>query len=157
MVRKPDIQYVHEFYVHGSEAKVLELKPRRKRAKTLLPRVAPDKSIRIAVDPIALAGILVVAAMVVLMVVGCFQYVEARQENQAMMNQVISLQNRNVTLNQEYESEFDLADVQQKALGLGMIPVSEAEVLYINPVVPQREPEPTWWEDIVWFAEGLFA
>ncbi len=157
MVRKPEIQYVHEFYIHGSEAKVLELQPRKKRARTALPKVAPDKNIKIGVDPIALCGILVVAAMLVLMVVGVFQYMDASSENLRMRNQVISLQNQNVRLRQEYEAGFDLADVEQKALGLGMIPISEAEVKYINPVVPQREAEPTAWDDIVWFVQGLFA
>ena len=28
MVKKPDIQYIDKFYVHGSEARVLELKPK---------------------------------------------------------------------------------------------------------------------------------
>ena len=77
MARKPDIQYVQQFYVHGSEAKVLELKPRRRVIKTILPKVAPDKSIRIGVDPIALCGIVVAFAMLVLMAVGCCQYVDA--------------------------------------------------------------------------------
>lgn len=157
MVRKPDIQYVHEFYVHGSEAKVIELKPRRRVIKTILPKVAPDKSIKIGVDPIALCGIVVAAVMMVMMFVGCFQYLDAYKEHQEMVSSVISLQNQNVVKRNEYESKYDLEDIRQKALALGMIPVEEAEVVYINPVVPQPEPEPTVWEDIAWFVDGLFA
>lgn len=157
MVRKPDIQYVHEFYVHGSEAKVIELKPGRRVIKTILPKVAPDKSIRIAVDPIALCGIVVAAAMLVMMVAGCFQFVAAYNEHARVMNEVIALQNENVRLSRQYESGYDLADIESKALSLGMIPVEEAERMYIEPVVPVREPEPTLWENIVWFMEGLFA
>jgi hypothetical protein len=78
MVRKPDIQYVQEFYVHGSEARVIELKPRRRVIRTILPKVAPDKSIRIGVDPVALCGIVVAAVMLILMLVGTVQYVNAR-------------------------------------------------------------------------------
>ena len=44
MVKKPEIQYIDKFYVYGSEAKVLELKPKRK-IRTILPLSAPDKTI----------------------------------------------------------------------------------------------------------------
>lgn len=157
MVRKPDIQYVQEFYVHGSEARVIELKPRRRVIRTILPKVAPDKSIRIGVDPVALCGIVVAAAMLILMLVGTVQYVNARNEYQAMSNQVIELQNENVMLRQQYRSSYDLDQVAHMANSLGMIPVEEAQVMYINPVVPVREPEPTVWENIRWFMDGLFA
>jgi cell division protein FtsL len=157
MVRKPDIQYVQEFYVHGSEARVIELKPRRRVIRTILPKVAPDKSIRIGVDPVALCGIVVAAVMLILMLVGTVQYVNARNEYQAMSNQVIELQNENVMLRQQYRSSYDLDQVAHMANSLGMIPVEEAQVMYINPVVPVREPEPTVWENIRWFMDGLFA
>ena len=157
MVRKPDIQYVQEFYVHGSEARVIELKPRRRVIRTILPKVAPDKSIRIGVDAAALCGIVVAAVMLILMLVGTVQYVNARNEYQAMSNQVIELQNENVMLRQQYRSSYDLDQVAHMANSLGMIPVEEAQVMYINPVVPVREPEPTVWENIRWFMDGLFA
>ena len=157
MERKPDIQYVQEFYVHGSEARVIELKPRRRVVRTILPKVAPDKSIRIGVDPVALCGIVVAAVMLILMLVGTVQYVNARNEYQAMSNQVIELQNENVMLRQQYRSSYDLDQVAHMANSLGMIPVEEAQVMYINPVVPVREPEPTVWENIRWFMAGLFT
>jgi len=157
MVRKPEIQYVHEFYVHGSEARVIELKPRRRIVKTILPQIAPDKSIRIGVDPIALCGIVVAVAMLVLMLVGTVQFVNARNEYQAMSNQVISLQNENVVLHQRYEGSYDLDEVAHMAHSLGMIPASEAQVVYIDLDVPVREAEPTLWENIRWFVDGLFA
>ncbi len=157
MVRKPDIQYVHEFYVHGSEAKVIELKPKRRAAKTILPTVAPDKGIKIAVDPLALCGIVVAISLLVLMVVGVFQFRTALREHQTVMNQVITLQNKNVELRQTYKNSYDLDDVAMKASALGMIPIAEAEVVQIAPVMPVAEPEPTLWDDIVWFMQGLFA
>ena len=52
MVKKPDIQYIDSFYVHGSEARVLELKPKRRLIKTVLPLAAPDKTIKLGIDPI---------------------------------------------------------------------------------------------------------
>ena len=41
MVQKPKIQYVGQFYVHGSEARKLELQQEKKKAKTSLPAVRP--------------------------------------------------------------------------------------------------------------------
>ena len=157
MVRKPDIQYVHEFYVHGSEARVIELKPRRRAPKTELPKTAPDKTIRIGVDPVALCGIVVAVAMLVMLAVGFTQYIEVCNRNQAAMNQVIELQNRNIEKQMKYEAGYVLSDIEQKAASLGLIPVAEAEVILINPVVPVREAEPTVWDNIVWFMDGLFA
>ena len=55
MAAKAEIQYVSQFYVYGSEAKVLELKPKRK-IKTILPLSAPDKTIKIPVDPVICQG-----------------------------------------------------------------------------------------------------
>lgn len=157
MVRKPDIQYVHEFYVHGSEAKVIELKPKRRVIKTILPKMAPDKSIRIGVDPVAFCGIVVAVAMMVMMFVGFAQYINVRNENQAAMNLVIDLQNLNIEKQHKYEEGYSLPDIEQKALALGMVPIETAEVVYINPTVPVREPATTIWENIVWFLDGLFA
>jgi len=38
-----------------------------------------------------------------------------------------------------------------------MIPMEEAEVITITPVLPEPEPETPWWENISWFLKGLFA
>ena len=74
-----------------------------------------------------------------------------------MTDYVIELQNFNVEKQQEYAGMYDLADVQEKALALGMIPIEEAKVIYISPVLPEAEPEAPWWSDISWFMKGLFA
>ena len=157
MVQKPDIQYIHNFYVHGSEAKVLELKPKKKITKTQLPLVAPDTKIHIAIDPLAICGILVTVVMVILMTVGVFQYVDAYNENQAMADHVIELQNENISLEQTYRGSYDLADIEGKALALGMVPASEAEVITIQIQIPEAEAEITWWEDLCWYFSGFFA
>ena len=157
MVQKPDIQYVHQFYVYGSEAKVLELKPQKKNNRTFLPKAAPDEKIKIAIDPFALCGIVVAVAMLVLLVVGSIQYLQVCQEYQQMMDYVVTLQNENIIKEDQYLSQIDLVDIEEKALALGMIPMEEAEVIFISPVIPQPEPEESWYENISWFLSGLFA
>ena len=156
MVKQPEIQYIDKFYVHGSEARVLELKPKR-RIKTVLPLFAPDNTIKIAVDPVAIGGIVVALALLVALVIGSVQYVQTYRQYRAMMDYVVTEQNLNVELRETYESQIDLVAIREQALALGMIPREEVPVITIKTELPQREPEMTYWEDFVWLCKGLFA
>ena len=157
MVKKPEIQYIDRFYVHGSEARVLELKPKRRIIKTVLPLSAPDHTVRIAVDPVALCGILVAIVMLVMLIAGAIQYANVCRQYQDMMDYTITVQNENVNLKQQYQGSYDLDIIEDQALALGMIPVSEVKVIHVDAQVPQREPEMTFWEELDWLLEGLFA
>ncbi|MBR4291011.1 MAG: hypothetical protein IKT52_10320 [Oscillospiraceae bacterium] len=159
MVQKPDIQYVTQFYSYGSEAKILELKPRQKteKKKFVLPKALPQQKIQLRIDPVALAAIAVAVVMVVLMAVGVSSYLDACAEYEVMTDYVISLQNFNVEKQQEYVKLYDLNDIKDKALALGMIPIEEAQIVTFSPVLPEPEPETPWWENISWFLKGLFA
>ena len=157
MVRKPDIQYIDKFYVHGSEARVLELKPQKKKARTVLPSFYPQKETVVRVDALSLCAIAVAVTMIVLMVVGCFQLKASYQRYEAMNDYVISLQNENVKLSAKYYAGFDPVDIHWKATALGMIPMDEVKTMTISVTIPQEEPAPTMWEDVVWFLKGLLA
>ena len=157
MARKPDIQYVTQFYSYGSEAKVLELKPAKKQQKAVLPKALPDQKIRVMVDPVAWAGIAVALVMVVLMIVSVQNYLNVCAEHDAMLNYVIQLQNTNHETQQKYETMYNLDDIREKALALGMIPMEDVEVITITPVMPEPEPEESWFDNISWFMKGLFA
>lgn len=157
MARKPDIQYVTQFYSYGSEAKVLELKPAKKQQKSVLPKAVPQQKICIAVDPIAWAGIAVAVVMVILMAVSVQNYLDMCAEHDAMLEYVVTLQNTKVETEQEYRGMYDLEDIREKALALGMVPMENAEVVMISPLMPEPKPEQPWWDDIVWFMKGLFA
>lgn len=157
MAQKPDIQYITQFYSYGSEAKVLELKPVTKKKKTALPKALPQQKIQVQVDPVALAGIVIAVMLVVLMTVSVQNYLDVCAEYEVMSNHVIELQNFNVEKQQEYKKQYELEDIREKALALGMIPMEEAEIMIISPVIPEPEPEQPWWENISWFMKGLFA
>ena len=157
MLAKPDIQYVTQFYSYGSEAKVLELKPAQKKKKFALPMAKPQQKICIHVDPVAWAGILIAVVMVILLAVSVNSYLDVCADYTVMNNHVIELQNFNVEKQQEYAGMYDPDDILQKALALGMIPMEEAEMIFISPVIPQPEPETPWYENISWFLSGLFA
>ena len=157
MVRKPDIQYVDKFYVHGSEARVLELKPQKKKNKTVLPKFYPNKETVVRIDALSLCAVAVAVTLVVLMVVGCFQMKAAYARYEVMNDYVISLQNENVKLQEKYYAGFDPVDIGWKAHALGMIPMEEAQTMTISVTMPEEEPAPTLWENTVWFLKGLLA
>ena len=157
MVKKPEIQYIDKFYVHGSEARVLELKPRRRLIKTVLPLSAPDKTIKIGIDPVAICGVVVAVALMVALVLGTVQYVRVCRDYRAMMDYVVSVQNENVELRESYRSKVDLAAFEARALELGMIPMEQADKITIRVEQPVPEPEQTIWDEIEWFCRGLFA
>ena len=157
MAKKPDIQYIDKFYVHGSEARVLELKPQRRIIKTILPAAAPDKTIKLFVDPVAICGIAVAVALLVALVLGTAQYARVCRDYRAMMDYVVSVQNENVELRESYRSQVNLEAVEQRALELGMIPIEMADKIVIHVEQPAQEPEMTIWDEIEWFCKGLFA
>ena len=157
MAKKPDIQYIDKFYVHGSEARVLELKPKRRIIKTILPVAAPDKTIKVFVDPVAICGIAVAVALLVTLILGTVQYVQVCRDYRAMMDYVVTVQNENVELRESYRSQVDLEAVKQRALELGMIPIEMADKITIRVEQPVQEPEMTIWDEIEWFCKGLFA
>ena len=157
MVRKPDIQYIDKFYVHGSEARVLELKTQKKKAKTVLPNTAPQKERVIRIDALSLCAIAVAVTMVVLMVVGCIQLKESFLRCDAMSDYVISLQNENLELSGKYHAGYDPVDIYWKAQALGMIPMEDVKTVALSVTIPEEDPAPTLWEDMVWFLKGLLA
>lgn len=157
MERKPDIQYIHQFYVYGSEAPAIKRQPSRKKSKFTLPLAAPDRSIRISIDPMAICGVAVAVTMLILMTVGVGQYLDTCQEYEQMSAYVIELRNENIRLEQEFQANVDMQSLYDTAIALGMIPVEEAEVVTIENTVPEPEAEPSVWDNIVWFLKGLFA
>ena len=159
MAKKPDIQYITQFYVPGSEAQVIEFKPARKQrqAKTVLPKAVPEKKIVLKVDRAAICGIAVAAVMMIMMVVGVFQYLGVCAEHREMTDRVIVLQNENVRLRETFKSGYNLEDIAVMAEAMGMVPAQELQTISIKVEVPTPEPEPTWWENVCWFCKGLFA
>lgn len=152
MARKAQIQYV-SFYSAGSAAYQVELNPATKKAKLPAPRRAKRKVVY--VDPVAIAGIFVAVVMLVVMLVGLVQFGAAHNRKMELENYVISLQQRNESLEETYYAGFDPEEIRSIALARGMIPAEQAQVLY----VPAQEEEPQTQENrSLWaFLTDLFA
>ena len=154
MVQKPKVQYVGQFYVHGSAAAKLEQPPK---PKTALPLAKLQKIEKIYVDPVALVGILVAVVMLVTMVVGTLQIKEDWLAYERMSSYVSSLNKQNAELLQTYHDSYDLEDIRIKASALGLVPKSEAQRISVAVTMPEPEPEVSRIDEIKGFLEGLFA
>ena len=157
MNQKPKIQYVGQFYIHGSEARQRELQEKKKRAKSKLPMERLHKAEVIYLDPVAIFGITVALIMLAVMIVGAVRIHADWQEYRVMSDYVSRLNSENAQLQADYRSQYDLEDIRVKAAALGMVPKSELEKRTVYVTVPQPEPEMTWLEEIQWFLNGLFA
>lgn len=154
MAKHPSVQYV-QFYTAGSAACKVATVEQMPTAK--LPRVKKRKRVTLYVDPIATAGIVLSAVMLVLMLVGVSQLRQAKQDVATLESQVDTLWQEQRQLNATYEESYDIADVEKTALALGMVP--KDQVKQITMKVPPVEPEttPNAWEQIYAFLTGLFA
>ena len=157
MSQKPKIQYVGQFYIHGSEARQLELQEKKKRAKSKLPLERLRKVEVVYLDPVAIFGIVTALVMLTVMILGVLQIRDDWKEYRVMSNYVSRLNSENAELQADYRSQYDLEDIRIKAQALGMVPKSDLEVRTVYVTIPQPEPEMTWLEEIQWFLSGLFA
>ena len=157
MSQKPKIQYVGQFYIHGSEARQLELQEKKKQAKSNLPLERLRKIEVVYLDPVAIFGIVTALVMLTVMILGVLQIRDDWKEYRVMSNYVSRLNSENAELQADYRSQYDLEDIRIKAQALGMVPKSDLEVRTVYVTIPQPEPDMTWLEELQWFLSGLFA
>jgi hypothetical protein len=157
MNQKPKIQYVGQFYVHGSEARKLQLEQEKRQAKTKLPLAKIQAIEKIYVDPVALAGIAVAVFMLVTMVLGAIQLKRDWDQYEQVAAYVSELKKENARMSHLYRSSYDLEDIKTKAVSMGLVPKSELQTMSVTVTLPEPEVEPTRMEEIRFFLEGLFA
>ena len=157
MNQKPKIQYVGQFYVHGSEARALQLQEEKRQAKTKLPLARIQKIEKIYVDPVALAGIAVAVMMLVTMVLGAVQLKKDWNQYEQVAAYVSELKKENARKSHLYRSSYDLEDIRTKAVSMGLVPKSELQTMAVTVTIPEPEAEPTRMDEIRFFLEGLFA
>jgi len=157
MNQKPKIQYIGQFYVHGSEARQLQLQEEKRQAKTKLPLARIQKIEKVYVDPVALVGIAVAVVMLVTMVLGAIQIKRDWDQYERVSTYVSELKRENARMSHVYRSSYDLEDIKTKALAMGLVPKSELQTATVVVTMPEPEAEPTRMEEIKFFLEGLFA
>ena len=157
MNQKPKIQYVGQFYVHGSEARQLQPQEEKRQVKTKLPLARIQTIEKVYVDPVALVGILVSVVMLVTMVLGAVQIKRDWDQYEQVSAYVSELKRENARMSHAYRASYDLADIESKALAMGLVPKSELQTMTVTVTVPEPEVELTRSQEIKLFLEGLFA
>ena len=158
MAMQPDIQYVPFCYVDGSTARKVQRQPQKKASAAPVQNRRRAKQKVIAVDPVAIGGILVALAMLVMMLVGFVQYNICQEQTRLMQDYVTSLQLENAQLQQNFDDSIDMDYVQDVADALGMVPAQNAQQIHIDVQLPQQATEEmSIWESFATFLAGLFA
>ena len=158
MAMQPDIQYVPFCYVDGTAARKVQHQPAKKASVTPAPKRRQAKWKVIAVDPVAIGGIVVAVVMLVMLLAGFAEYTAMQEKNLQMQNYLTSLQLENAQLQQNFESNIDMEYVQDVADALGMVPAGEANQIQIQVQLPAHETQQlTLWETFTTFLAGLFA
>ena len=152
MTQKPEIQYVGQFYVYGSEA----VAPKKKEVKELIPKEKKEKLHRIYIDPLALVGIVAAIGLLTALIMGGIRLTRMWEQRNYLESYVSYLSVDNATLHHNYRISYDIKESEKMALDMGLVPESEVETRYVRVTVPEHKQEPTVWENIKWFFEGLF-
>lgn len=153
MERKPEIQYVGQFYVLGSAAPQTVQKPKKK----ALPKLRSDRAKKVYVDPFALCGMAVALVMLVVLAIGAVRLERSWEQYNQTADQLSELRRENAQLEHQYRTTFDLEQVRTSAEAMGMIPRSEAPNATVWVTVPTPKQSPSWLEEMKWFLKGLFA
>lgn len=158
MALQPDIQYVPFCYVDGSAARKVQHQSVKKAVVAPAPKRRPAKRKVIAIDPVAIGGIVIAVVMLVMMLTGFARYSVIREQNRLMQDHLAALQLENTMLQQDYDSNIDLDYIRDVADTMGMVPAQNAQQVQIYVELPQEETtEMTLWQSIATFLAGLFA
>ena len=155
MARGSDIRYV-QFYTDGSAARQLDLKPRQPKKKLRQPRPRRQKKIVLYVDFVAVTGMLVAGVMLLLMLTGMFSLTKLNGEVTRLEGYLAELESENLELHQTYRDGYDLDQIREQALEMGMIPAARATTVTIevgDTAESETQPASSFWS----FLKGLFA
>lgn len=154
MARQADVQYV-QFSVDGTAARKVEqydnaVTPVYKRRKA-------ERKV-IAVDPVALAGIVLSAVVVMAMALGLVQYHQNLSAARQMSAYVTQLEQENIQLEQTYRAGYDIEQIRAIAEEAGMVPASDMARVRVQVEAPQQEQtHMSFWDSLTTFLAGIFA
>ena len=155
MANYTEVRYINA-YVSGSAAPMMASKAQKKQSATM-PKFRPKRRVVIAVDPVAVLGIVVAFVMAVMLMVGFLTLNRINEEAIVMEQYVAALQEENISLQNTYDNGYDLDQVRQIAQAMGMVSIDQVPHISLDVTVPVQEAEPTPWEAFLTFLTGLFA
>ncbi len=152
MVQKPKIQYIGQFYIHGSEARQLQLEQQR---QEYLSRKYLRRDREVYVDWVAIGALAVSVVMVVVMALGALQIYRDWQEYQQMAGYVSQLKQENAEKTRHYHEVFQ-EDIQDMINALDLVPIAQVEQAVLTVDLPEAKPEVRRIDEIKATLEGLF-
>ena len=155
MAKPSEVRYINH-YVSGSLACQPEKKTRRKQT-VQLPKVQKQQKLVIPVDPVAVGGIVIAFVLMIAMLCSVITWNQARNEAAALKEYVAYLQEENAVLQNTYTSGYDLEEIREIALNMGMVPAEQVKHVQMQVVMPQVQEEPTGWSAVWAFILGMFA
>ncbi len=147
--KQPQGQYINQ-YISGTMAYQPEVSHRREK-KARLPKPRRERKLLIEIRPAALLGIGLAVVLLVMLVSGAVQMFAAQREAEQLQAYVQTLQQTNAELADTYASGYDLEEIQDLAVAMGMIPAEQAEQTQVSVTLPKETAEPTAWESFVAF------
>ena len=152
MARNSETRYT-QFYATGSAARQLE-QPLHPQKQIPHPRRRKQRKIVLHVDLMAVAGLMVAAVLLVLMMTGLSELNTVNAEVTRMENYVAQLENEKIQLENTYRESYDLEEIRLKALEMGFIPAEQAQAVSVSrATVEIQSAEHSFWT----FLTGLFA
>ena len=155
MAMQPEVRYINA-YVSGNVAVQPEKMP-QKQSSARLPKARKQQKWLIHVDLVAMGGILAAFVLSIMLVVGLVQMNQAQREARIYKEYAMSLKQDNAQMRDTYASEYDLDEVRDIAITMGMVPVEQVEHVTMQVVTPEVVEEPTAWESFWTFFLGMFA
>ena len=155
MAMQPEVRYINA-YVSGNVA-VQPAKMPQKQSSARLPKAKKQQKWLIQVDLVAIGGIMAAFVLSIMLVVGLVQMNQAKQEATMYREYAMSLKQDNEQMRDTYASEYDMEEVRDIAITMGMVPVEQVEHVTMQVAAPQVVQEPTAWESFWAFFLGMFA
>jgi hypothetical protein len=155
MAMQPEVRYINA-YVSGNVAVQPEKMP-QKQSSARLPKARKQQKWLIQVDLVAIGGIMAALVLSIMLVTGLVQMNQAKHEAKVYREYATSLKLDNTKMRDTYASEYDLNEVRDIALNMGMVPVEQVEHVTMQVVTPEVVQEPTAWESFWAFFLGMFA
>ena len=156
MAQGTTVQYV-QFYTSGSAARKFE--PTVQLQPLARPKPKKQKKIIVRIDPVAMLGIAVAAVMLILMICGINRLCATQNETAIMNSYVQQLRTEKQELQAKYTAGYDIGEVEQMALALGMVQVDQVQQVGVHLSVPQQPQaqKASLWDGITTFLAGIFA
>lgn len=156
MALQADVRYV-QYSVDGTAARKVQRQVVQQETAPVCKRHKTERKV-IAVDPVALAGIILSAVVLVAMVVGLVQYQQNVRLSRQMSEYVQQLEQENVKLEQIYRDGYDLDEIRDIAVEAGMVPEDTVEKVVFSVEEPEQEQvQMSFWDTVTTFLAGIFA